>query len=43
MLLPRFLRQSSEKGLPELMRHLEWMRERVTVQSMLAERDFRRR
>ncbi len=43
ILLLRFMRQTSEKGLPVLTRDLEWLRERATVQRVLAERDYERR
>jgi hypothetical protein len=43
MLLLRFLRQASEKGVPGLILDLEGLRERATVQIVLAERDMERR
>ena len=43
ILLLRFLRQASERGLPGLALDLERLRERATVQLRLAERDCGRR
>jgi hypothetical protein len=42
-LLLYFMRRASGEGLPRLMRDLEGLRERVTVQLALAERDLDRR
>ena len=42
-LLLRFMRQASGEGLPRLVQDLERLRERVTVQEILAERDYERR
>ena len=43
LLLLRFLRQAGETGLPGLALDLERLRERATVQQILAERDCERR
>ena len=42
-LLLRFLRQAGEKGLPGLTLDLEGLREKATVQLLLADRDLARR
>ena len=42
-LLLRFMRRACGEGLPRLVQDLEGLRERATVQLMLAERDFERR
>ena len=43
MLLQRFLRQTGKRGLPGLALDLEGLRERATVQRVLAERDYEQR
>jgi hypothetical protein len=41
-LLVRFMRQAADRGVP-LVAELEYLRERATVQELLAERDMDRR
>lgn len=41
-LLVRFMRQAADRGVP-LVRELEYLRERATVQELLAERDMKMR
>ncbi len=41
--LCRFLREAHDRGLPGLVADLEYLRERATVQVVLADRDYERR